>query len=291
MLGRVSVVEPDSPEALGDAERAELERPFRSAGGVSLPTIALAAGVLAGFTVSTWAAVRGSLPLAAAVPLQALWGYLAFTPAHEAIHGNVAGSSARFRPVEAALGWVMSAVLALPFSMLEYLHPQHHSHTNDPEHDPDHRVAGSGIFTVALHCWTVQLGYLRVMQRRLADGSPGARNALRGMRWYGLASLALFAVSVRYGFWQWLIVLWIAPMWLAQGFLALVFDWLPHHPHDGRERYRDTRILPSSALEVLLLAQNYHLIHHLYPRVPFYEYTRCFRRVQPVLKARGARIS
>jgi len=273
------------------AAPTDLERPFKTAGAVALPTIALSAFVLAGFAMSTWAAAQGKLPLAAAVPLQALWGYLAFTPAHEAVHGNIAGKSARFRKAEAVLGWVMSAVLALPFSLLEYLHLQHHSHTNDPENDPDYRVAGSGVLAVAAHCWTVQLGYLRVMQRRLGDGSLAARKAVLGMRLYGLASLLLLAASVHYDFWQWLLLLWILPMWIAQGFLAFVFDWLPHRPHTSRERYKDTRIELGNAREVLLLAQNYHLIHHLYPRVPFYRYSRCFRTVEPTLRAHGAAIS
>ena len=43
-------------------------------------------------------------------------------------------------------------------------------------------------------------------------------------------------------------------------------------------------------LNTLLLGQNYHLLHHLYPRMPFYRYAACFRAVRPVLEAERARI-
>ncbi len=34
----------------------------------------------------------------------------------------------------------------------------------------------------------------------------------------------------------------------------------------------------------------YHLVHHLFPRVPFYRYGTCFHALRPDLEARGADI-
>jgi beta-carotene hydroxylase len=36
--------------------------------------------------------------------------------------------------------------------------------------------------------------------------------------------------------------------------------------------------------------QNFHLIHHLFPRVPFYLYPRAFRSLRPVLEKERAHI-
>ena len=36
--------------------------------------------------------------------------------------------------------------------------------------------------------------------------------------------------------------------------------------------------------------QNYHSIHHLFPRVPFYQYQRLFRDIEEVMVAKGAPI-
>ena len=43
-------------------------------------------------------------------------------------------------------------------------------------------------------------------------------------------------------------------------------------------------------LTTLLLGQNYHLIHHLYPAVPFFRYGACFREIRADLAVRGAPI-
>jgi beta-carotene hydroxylase len=36
--------------------------------------------------------------------------------------------------------------------------------------------------------------------------------------------------------------------------------------------------------------QNFHLIHHLFPRVPFYLYPKAFRSLKPVLEKERAHI-
>jgi beta-carotene hydroxylase len=36
--------------------------------------------------------------------------------------------------------------------------------------------------------------------------------------------------------------------------------------------------------------QNFHLVHHLFPRVPFYLYPQAFRSLKPVLEQERAHI-
>lgn len=275
---------------LTEGERRALEKRFRTPGAIAWPTIALSIFVGAAFAASCALAVRGMLPVAAAVPLNTILAYLAFTGAHEAGHGNIAGGVRGARGVESLIGWTMTAILALPYPGLSYLHLQHHSNTNDPERDPDFHVSGNTVLRVLIACMTIQVGYSRVLRRLLAGGSKGAQDALRASRPFYVASLALLLAAIYYDFWLWLLLLWYVPATLGLGLLALVFDWLPHHPHDNRERYRDTRIQLGAGLNRLLLGQCYHLIHHLYPRVPFYAYARCFRAVRPVLELENARI-
>ena len=87
-----------------------------------------------------------------------------------------------------------------------------------------------------------------------------------------------------------LLALWIGPALLAQLFLTLSFDYLPHAPYDSDERYLDTRIYPGRALQLLLLGQNYHLIHHLWTTIPWYRYRSVFEQIRPQLEERGSRI-
>lgn len=87
-----------------------------------------------------------------------------------------------------------------------------------------------------------------------------------------------------------LAVVWIVPMLLAVACLAMAFDYLPHYPDDSRERYLDTRIYPGRLAYVVLLGQNYHLIHHLWTTIPWYRYRSVFEGIRPELEERGARI-
>ena len=40
----------------------------------------------------------------------------------------------------------------------------------------------------------------------------------------------------------------------------------------------------------LYMFQNFHLIHHLFPRIPFYLYPKAFRSLKPVLEKERAHI-
>jgi beta-carotene hydroxylase len=75
--------------------------------------------------------------------------------------------------------------------------------------------------------------------------------------------------------------------------LAAAFDWLPHVPHEiesRTDRFRATSILIDPWLSPLYLWQNYDLIHHLYPALPFYRYTAVWRLDNERLLKQGARI-
>ena len=80
-------------------------------------------------------------------------------------------------------------------------------------------------------------------------------------------------------------------------FVTLVlFAWIVHRPHTETGRYRDTAsfVFPTSIDTVvswLWLFQNYHAIHHLFPRIPFYRYRAVFRQIRPAMSAVSERWS
>ena len=102
--------------------------------------------------------------------------------------------------------------------------------------------------------------------------------------------LALTGLFAYFAGWIYPLVLWVGPALCALALLAFAFDWLPHHPHTNRERYRDTNVILFPGLTFVLLSQNYHLIHHLYPTIPFYSYGRVFRKLRPFLEEQGSPI-
>ena len=79
-------------------------------------------------------------------------------------------------------------------------------------------------------------------------------------------------------------MLWILPSRLALFGLAWGFDWLPHHglsPSGERnDHFPSTRnrVGLERLLTPLMLYQNYHLVHHLHPVIPFHRYLAVWRR-------------
>jgi beta-carotene hydroxylase len=91
-------------------------------------------------------------------------------------------------------------------------------------------------------------------------------------------------------------MLWIFPHILASALIIYFFAHLTHKPHEVHERYRDTNVfwvkgkIMEPIVNGLYMFQNFHLIHHLFPRVPFYLYPKAFRSLKPVLEKERAHI-
>ena len=69
--------------------------------------------------------------------------------------------------------------------------------------------------------------------------------------------------------------------------LGLFFDYLPHRPFKETNRWKNARVYPGKVLNVLILGQNYHLIHHLWPSIPWYKYQSAYYAAKPILDAKG----
>ena len=73
------------------------------------------------------------------------------------------------------------------------------------------------------------------------------------------------------------------PQRLAIVWLAFAFDYLPHHglhlrPSEDKLKTTRNRVGGERWLSPVMLYQNYHLVHHLHPLVPFYRYIAVWRR-------------
>lgn len=263
---------------------------WRRAAGPAWPTVALAVGAL-GSWGAVWAAcLAGALPLPIGAALATVAVYVAFTPFHEAAHGNVSGGVRRLRGLDAAVGWASGALLLAPLPAFRVLHLRHHGNTNHPERDPDYWVAGRSRFGVALRCATLFFYYWAEYWREVWSPTSAVGRTRRATA-AGVAALAVAAAAlVAGGLATEAAALWWGPAVLATGLLGFLFDWLPHHPHHSRERWRDTAILDVPQLTPWLLGQNDHLVHHLYPRLPFYRYAACRRALRAELERRGSPI-
>jgi len=74
--------------------------------------------------------------------------------------------------------------------------------------------------------------------------------------------------------------------------LTTFFAWIVHHPHNEQERMKTTTVYQArggldTVMTLLWGFQNYHAIHHLYPKVPFFRYRKLYRTLEPYLLEHG----
>lgn len=263
---------------------------------VAWPTLALAAALPAALITVIWLGLSRTLPLWACTPILAALAYAHYTLVHEAVHGNVVAGPKRAYWINTLVGWIGALGMGAGWPALQRTHVLHHSHTNT-ERDPD--ISVKGTFPQLLRKWAISIplslvpvAALRFVNparyRRLgAILSPGEIAQVSAVTLLTLALLVGALFTGRLADW---LMLWFVPIRLAGLMLNIFFQWLPHHPFDQTARYLNTRVSLWPGGGLVLLQQNYHLMHHLWPSVPFYNYARLFRRLRPVLKAEGARI-
>jgi beta-carotene hydroxylase len=209
--------------------------------------------------------------------------YLAFTPMHDASHF----AAARLGWVNAIIGRICALAFFAPFVAFRYVHLEHHKHTNDAQRDPDTWSARTPRLFLPLRWVTQDLHYYWVYGRA---GRPLAERIEAASIFGGLVIVAAALVTTGH---PWFLGAWILSGRLALTVLAFSFDFWPHHPHDvthAQNRYLTTTVRPGFVLQVLLLNQNLHLMHHLHPGVPFYRYGPMWRAEEAELRQLGARV-
>jgi len=269
--------------ARGEPIRIERAWTGSAPGVLRNPTLWLFTSCVGFVTVATGGYLSGRLSATSAVLLDTLGAYLLFTVLHDAMHGTAHPS----RVVNVVLGRVCGAVLTLAWPLFCAVHHAHHSHTNDGVRDPDLIVSRGPRVLLPLWCVGVVVEYrIKFYGHRLWRSSGELVEAVAT----DVALAGLIGAAVAGGCILPLAVLWLLPVTLAVLVLAFAFDFLPHYPYDTEARYHATRIIPGRLLNLLLLGQNYHLVHHLWTTIPWYRYQRVYDEIGWELARRGARI-
>lgn len=263
--------------------------------GIAWPTIILSLSVMSVFIASLFLAARGVVPVWLAALINIPCFFAAYTGFHETSHRNLHGRRGAMRWLNDVFGVLLGSMLLYPYSLHNYLHLTHHANTNDPDNDPDHWMSGATPGRLIARGLTLPWRYWAFMLDKRGREDGVWRFYLR-LALELTPAFALLAALLAAGAWQVVAVAWIAALSVGVAILGLCFDWVVHHPHDERTMLRATRLFNvrnrvlRTVLNVLHLYQNYHLIHHIHPRTPFYRYEKVFRRAEGFLRAKGARI-
>jgi beta-carotene hydroxylase len=253
---------------------------------VAWPTLRLALLLPLAQAAFIAAALTGwALVWAVIVPL----GYIHFayyTLVHESIHGNVVRDP-RHAWIHRALGWFGALMMMTSYPALRRIHLLHHQHTNT-DSDPDYNLCHGPLWKSVgrvLYLRTLLLLPLPIV--RLVPAAAytlkQARLTQSELRVHAIAVTALqlaFWVAVALGYGEVALLLYWLPMMIGLVLLNVFFQWLPHVPFDKTDRYGKARVYWPGGARVLL-GQNLHLGHHLWPSVPFYNYKRLNDRLRP----------
>ena len=258
---------------------------------VAWPTVALFIGTCLLFAAEAYGILGGGWTAWATVPMGAAVTFLMFSVLHEATHHAIS-TNTRFNNAMGNLAEPLVAPYAT-FSMIKFIHIEHHRNTNEPMMiDPDHWTTSGPAWMLPLRWLTLDVWYLIYYVRRARE-RPVSEVASNVVAFVVVVGGLIALATTGYG-------LEVGTFMLGQrigvGILAWWFDYLPHHGLTATQRqdkYRATRIRVGGEglMTPLFVYQNYHLVHHLHPSVPFYRYIRAWKRNEEAYLDRNAAIS
>lgn len=243
---------------------------------VAWPTIAILFISFGGFALSTYALLSGYLSPLVTIPISGFFIFWSFTPLHEAVHRNLSSVN-WFNDMMGTL----SAQLLLPgfsSSLYRYLHVTHHARTGQDD-DPDLKFTHQNL----LYCW-LNAAFLDILWMRFYvsvwQERPFAERVsfVIGVALY----LGLFAIAFASPYASQFLVAFVLPMFVGRILTVHLFATIQHRR--GHEQRHDP--IGATSIQNLesqwwqhlfMLGQAQHLIHHLYPGVPWYKYDSIWR--------------
>ena len=278
-----------------NAHRAERDVAQALMPDVAWPTLVLGVLLPVAYLGLIGLGLAGGLPLWLCCVVQGPLAYMHYMLVHESLHHNLAPGRPPLKRLEAVLGWIGALVLLSSWPLARRTHIAHHANTNGPK-DPDLFVKGS--FAKLLMTWLRStldpLVPFALLRWRAPSRYLALRSLLTRAEWLQAnaaqaSQLVLLAAAASTGHFVAYLALWFVPARIGSLLLMIFFQWLPHHPHSDTGRYTSGRLSFWPGAELALMWQNLHLMHHLWPRVPFYRLGRLYEGLRPKLIQRGVR--
>jgi ferredoxin-NADP reductase len=272
-------------------ERHALPDPGEPVPKLSWPIVGIFSGALTLFAASSLAAIDHRLPRSVTIVLNAAAIFVMFTVVHDASHHSI--SSRRWVNGVFGRAAMLFVSSAMAFPAFGFVHIEHHRHSNDDEHDPDTWASHGKWWELPIRWSTMDLSYLPFYARNL---KRRPRAELAETAALVIVTVAVIVTTIVTGSFWLLLVIYLIPERLAMFVLAWWFDWLPHHgledtQRDNRYRATRNRVGMEWLFTPLLLSQNYHLVHHLHPSVPFHRYLKTWQRNEEAYLERDAAIA
>lgn len=227
----------------------------------------------------------GWLPYPVLLITSALATYAAFTPLHDSTHRSLSN-----------VGWLndllgtLSAQILLPgftCGLYRSLHLQHHRYTGDPQRDPDEFMVSKPLLIRPLCIMFVDLFWMPWYFKRWNELSNYERirdssSILLNVAWHVGWLLSPYA-------WEFL-KLWMMPQRLGILTVGYLFASIQHPEGvlQSEQALQATRMIKGGRLNHwFMIAQSQHLMHHLFPMLPYYRYNHAWALAQPKIQDFG----
>jgi beta-carotene hydroxylase len=242
--------------------------------------------------LSLWPLVlTGVMPLWLGFIVSCICMSLAYLPSHEAQHSIIAAEGTKWRWLNELVGHVSTIPLVFPYRVAWLTHRQHHAHANDPLLDPDYFVKGDSWWQSVWNALKVRqpsknAGYKRALEQ---SDDPMVGRALAEASLHSLSFYAILTALAWSGYAIEAALIWWLPRHIGFSYLLIFLSWAPHHPMSGKGRYSDTRAWKSPVGTLLSMGMEYHVVHHLFPKIPLFQTGRAYWEMRDLLLERGIR--
>ncbi len=243
-------------------------------------------------------AVTGEIPLLAATPVLGYLVYCHFIYVHESIHNNIFPGQPKLAFLENIFGWIGATTLISTYPQLKHVHLMHHAHLNGPD-DPDALLARGtfkklvigSIVSIFLNAFPPSIRESIIggetLKKFRTDLPPKIWRIHDALGW-AQSLVGLACILSGYGL-EWFL-LWLAPGRIGFMILSIFIVWAPHQPYKEGDQFTGTRLFFAPGVTLFMWWNNMHLLHHLFPGLPFYRYPDFYRQYRPALIASGARV-
>ena len=221
--------------------------------------------------VLTWVyATNGTITMWQGAIINGLLTYGLFSVIHDSAHRSLS----RYSWLNEWIGYIGLLFLFpyAPMAPVRWVHNQHHIHTNGQK-DPDRFEHEATWWQVPFKWSCFDVYYIYYFFKY---GQKVMKKHAKSLIAY-YTSLIIFVTAALYlGYGYEIFMLWFIPSRISLFLIAVVFVILPHHPatvSQAEDKYMATtmRMGWEGLLTPLMVYQNYHLIHHLWPEIPFYK--------------------
>ena len=228
--------------------------------------------------------------LLACVPLYmiaaaSLHGISLFT--HEAVHGVLA----RNKVLNRVFGIICAMPVLQNYSAYKVLHLRHHKHLGN-EGDPDHydNYTGWTWMVFSMHWLRLIVGYpIYIVMIPILGFRQGTRSDRCWIVAEILLLFTLIGIAISVTPWHVILNAWLIPMMIINTMVNI--RGMSQHTflEEPEDPVRGTRsILTNPVTEFFMCNENYHLEHHLFPRVPWYNLKRLHGEIKEQLGEREA---